>query len=354
MDLINKIAEIASRIFKQREHVLTEEATKNAFIMPFIAALGYDVFNPMEVVPEFTADVGIKKGEKVDYAIKKDDKIILLIECKSAGSKLGKDFGQLHRYFHAVDARFGILTNGINYQFFTDLEKKNKMDDTPFFEFNILDFKPHQIQELKKFTKSSFSLEDILKTASELKYSGQIKKILDEELKKPSEEFIKFFVSKIYDGRLTQKVIIDFNKIVQDAAEQFMDEKIDERLDKAKNYKINEDQDRKATQEECVEKNFVTTQEELDGYNIVRAILSESINVERIFIRDNKSYCGILLDDNNRKPICRLRFNNNSQKSISIFLNKQEEVVKIDSLNNIFDLAKKLKATVLEYDNTKQ
>ncbi|MCI5139368.1 MAG: hypothetical protein D3922_13380 [Candidatus Electrothrix sp. AR1] len=85
MDLIDKIKELAVRIPKQIEHIQTEEATKNAFIMPFISALGYDIFNPMEVIPEFTADIGTKKGEKVDYAIKKDDDIIILIECKWCG-----------------------------------------------------------------------------------------------------------------------------------------------------------------------------------------------------------------------------------------------------------------------------
>ena len=80
MDLIDRMKEIAARIPKQLEYTQTEEATKNAFIMPFISALGYDVFNPLEVIPEFTSDVGTKKGEKVDYAIKKDEQIITRFE----------------------------------------------------------------------------------------------------------------------------------------------------------------------------------------------------------------------------------------------------------------------------------
>jgi len=194
VDLIDKIKDIASRVPKQMEHIQTEEATKNAFIMPFISSLGYDVFNPLEVIPEFTADVGTKKGEKVDYAIKKDDDIIILIECKWSGAKLHKDHAtQLYRYFSATEARFAILTNGIDYEFYSDLDEPNKMDSKPFFSFNVLQFEDHQIKELKKFTKSAFSLEDILTTASTLKYTGAIKKILDEELKNPTEEFVRFF-----------------------------------------------------------------------------------------------------------------------------------------------------------------
>ncbi len=78
MDFIDRIRDLSTRIPKQLEHIQTEEATKNALIMPFISALGYNVFDPTEVVPEFTADVGIKKGEKVDYAIHLDGKPIML------------------------------------------------------------------------------------------------------------------------------------------------------------------------------------------------------------------------------------------------------------------------------------
>lgn len=216
MDLIDRIKDLASRIPNQMDHIQTEEATKNAFIMPFISALGYDVFNPLEVIPEFTADIGTKKGEKVDYAIKKDNDIIILIECKWSGTDLHQDHAsQLYRYFSATEARFAILTNGINYEFYSDIDEPNKMDSKPFFEFNILHFEEHQVKELKKFTKSAFSLEDILNTASTLKYTGAIKKILEDELKNPSEAFVRFFASQIYDGRLTQPVIEQFTQIVK-------------------------------------------------------------------------------------------------------------------------------------------
>ena len=160
----------------------------------------------------------MEQGEKVDYAIKKDDEIIILIECKWSGADLHKDHAsQLYRYFSATEARFAILTNGIDYEFYSDIDEPNKMDSKPFFSFNVLHFEDHQINELKKFTKSSFSLEDILTTASTLKYTGAIKKILEEELKNPSEPFVRFFASQIYDGRLTQPVIEQFTEIVKEA-----------------------------------------------------------------------------------------------------------------------------------------
>ncbi|MBK7352663.1 MAG: type I restriction enzyme HsdR N-terminal domain-containing protein [Nitrosomonas sp.] len=350
MDLIDRIKEISARIPKQINHIQTEEATKNALVMPFISALGYDVFNPLEVVPEYTADIGQKKGEKVDYAIKKDDKIIILVECKWSGAVLDVNhMSQLHRYFHVTEARFAILTNGINYQFYSDIDEPNKMDSKPFFEFNMLDFDDHQLNELKKFTKSSFSLDDILTTASTLKYTRAIKKILDDELHKPSELFVRFFASQSYDGRVTQPVIEQFTVIVKNGINQFINERLNERL---KSALVTNNTDIPTSQQQNAESNATaeieTTQEERDAFNIVKAILREIVDVKRIYMRDAKSYCAILLDDNNRKPICRLNFNY-KQKYLTVFENKSETRVDIDSIDDIFKYADRLKLAIKEY-----
>lgn len=354
MDLIDQLRNIGSRIQKQGEHIQTEEATKNAAIMPLLSALGYDVFNPLEVIPEFTADIGKKKGEKVDYAIKKDDKIIILIECKSLGADLNKQHvDQLHRYFHTTDARFGVLTNGIEYRFYSDIKEPNKMDLRPFFIFNILDFDEHHIIELKKFAKSTFSLDEILNTASSLKYAGAIKKILDQELDNPSEEFVKFFARQVYDGVMNKKVVEQFTAIVKDAREQFINEKINYRL---KSALAAQNGTEKSINSEVVDQvinspddGIITTQEEIDGYNIVKAIMSQVVAPERVVMRDTKSYCGILLDNNNRKPICRLHFNA-AQIYLGIVINKEEERIPITSVVDIYKYSDRLRGTILQYE----
>lgn len=349
MDLIDRIKEISARIPKQIAHIQTEEASKNAFVMPFISALGYDVFNPLEVVPEFTADIGVKKGEKVDYAIKKDEKIIILVECKWSGAALDvTHMSQLHRYFHVTEARFAILTNGISYQFYSDIDEPNKMDTKPFFEFNMLDFDDHQVNELKKFTKSAFSLDDILNTASTLKYTRAIKKILEGELHAPSEPFVRFFASQSYDGRVTQPVIEQFTVIVKNAINQFINERLNERLKSAlvANNSDVQPQQQSAGSGDVPE--VETTQEEMDAFNIVKAILREVVDVRRIHVRDAKSYCAILLDDNNRKPICRLNFNY-KQKYLTVFENKNEIRVDIEGVDDIFKHADRMKAVIKEY-----
>lgn len=352
MDLIDKIKELASRIPKQLEHIQTEEATKNAFVMPFINLLGYDVFNPLEVVPEFTADVGTKKGEKVDYAIKKDGHIIILMECKWVGCNLEEEHAsQLYRYFSVTEARFGILTNGITYKFYSDIEEPNKMDAKPFFEFNLLNFEEHQIDEIKKFTKSTFELENILSSASTLKYTGAIKRIFANEILSPTDEFIKFFASQVYSGKITQSVKDQFSVIVKNALNQFIRERINDRLKSALENETEEEQE-PATEEmegEMNDSGIVTTQEEIDGYNVVKAIVRDMVDASRVTMRDTKSYCGILLDDNNRKPICRLHFNSPTKKSLGVFTQKKETRHSITTVDEIFNYTDQIKATVVEY-----
>jgi len=354
MDFIEKVQDIGHRIPKTIDHIQTEEATKSAFILPFIQALGYDIFNPLEVVPEFVADHGTKKGEKVDYAIKKDNSIVMLIECKWCCKTLdGCHASQLYRYFSVTEARFGILTNGIQYHFFSDLDAVNKMDSKPFFEFDMLDFDEQKVDELKKFTKSTFDLEKILTTASDLKYTNAIKKVFKEEMDTPSIDFVRFFTPKVYNGKLTKFVIDQFTPIVKKALNQSLREMVNERITKA----LHTDQEDPPEtieaavvdpSEEVVKNGIVTSEEEQEAFHIIKAIVREMVDVKRVTMRDTKSYCGVLLDDNNRKPICRLHFNT-MQKYIGIITQKKEERIPIDGVDDIFKHADSLKATVAEY-----
>ena len=212
----------AERIIPLKDTISTEEATKMSMIIPFFQLLGYDVFNPSEFCPEYTADVGIKKGEKVDYAILINNQPEILIECKWCGESLTKHGSQLFRYFSTSPAKFAILTNGLTYQFFTDLDEANKMDLTPFLEINIDNLKDAQINELKKFSKEVFDKDNIFSTASELKYSTLIKGLLSQDLDAPSDDFIRYVLSGVYDGPKTQKVIDKFKPIVKKSFNGFI------------------------------------------------------------------------------------------------------------------------------------
>ena len=305
------IKAVGKRVTDLAANITNEEQTKNAFIMPFFQALGYDIFNPLEFVPEFTADVGIKKGEKVDYAIIIDDQPQILIECKSINEKLTKHDSQLFRYFGTTSSKFGILTNGREYRFFTDLDEPNKMDSTPFLSFDVTDIRDNQFVEIVKFHKGNFDIDNIVSSASELKYLGILKGFLSENIKEPSDTFLKYLVSEIYEGRATQAALATFKPIIVKGFSQFITDMVNEKLSAALNTSVETKQEIVVEPEETTtrESAIVTTPEELEAYTVVKMILKDIVTPDRVYYRDNKSYFNVLLDDNIKKWILRYRVN---------------------------------------------
>ncbi len=357
MDFKDEIKQFGERVEKLKDQILTEEATKNALIMPFIKALGYDVFNPFEVVPEFVADIGIKKGEKVDYAILRDGQPCILVECKHWGDNLDPHNSQLFRYFHTTKAKFGLLSNGIIYRFYTDLIEPNKMDEKPFFEFNVTDIKDNQVEELKKFHKSYFDVGNIQNTASELKYMNELKVLINAEFQAPTEGFVKHFARQVYPGMLTSKLMEQFSDLTQRSIQQYINDLITERLKSA--LKKEDARELAAAEQETAiaagtkEGKIETTAEELEGFLIVKAILRQKIKTSRIVHRDAQSYFAILLDDNNRKTICRL-YLNGSKRYIGTFDEQKKETRnELQTVDDIFNYAELLHNTVAAYDNEK-
>lgn len=348
MELQNQLKTLAEKVTKLKEQIDTEESTKHAFVLPFINVLGYDTFNPTEVVPEFTADLGLKKGEKVDYAIFQNGEPIIIIECKNWKEKLTTHNSQLLRYFHATKTRFALLTNGIAYQFYADLEAVNKMDEKPFLEFDITQLKENTINEIAKFHKSNFNVEEIVDNASSLKYTKEIKKLILEELQSPSYDFVRLFAGEVYSGRLTEKVMGEFTDLVSRAFTQTISEKVNDRLNAALN-KESEKQQEEDKEPEKISK-IDTTEEELEGYRIVVAILRRKLPVHRIVHRDTQSYFGILLDDNNRKPLCRLHFNGATKYLGLINENKDESKHALNALEDIYQFENELLKTVDYYE----
>ena len=353
MDFKDQLKQLSDRVGRLKDQIQTEEATKNAFIMPFIISLGYDVFNPMEVVPEYTTDIGTKKGEKIDYAIIKDGQPSILIECKHWNANLDVHDGQLLRYFHVSKAKFSILTNGILYRFYTDLEETNKMDTKPFLEFNILDIKDNLVDELKKFHKSYFDVENIFNSASELKYTKELQNIIIAEMQNPTDILVRLFAKQVYSGLITAKILDQFTQLTRKSYAQVINDIITERFKAALNKENEAAKELKediAVQDENLDPQIVTTVEEIEGFYIVRSILRQHIDIKRIIHRDALTYFAILLDDNNRKPICRLYLNGN-KKFISTFDEvKKETKVKISSLDDIYKYADILLKTIENYE----
>lgn len=353
MDLATRLAELQKRTMEHREVLLTEEAAKTALVMPFLQALGYDVFNPAEVVPEFTADVGTKKGEKIDYAICNDGKVSILVECKPVSSSLNVNHAsQLFRYFTVTDARLAVLTNGVIYQFYSDIDRPNKMDEKPFFIFNMEAIKNQDIRTLEKFTKSTFDIEKIIQEAGTLKLQSLLRKELEKEFSEPSDDFVRIMTSRVYDGRITPAVKDNFSKMLSATISALIRDLVNERLSSALNASNPIEKEPEINQEQA-ESDIVTTAEEISGFHIIQAIASRLIDPKRIVMRDAKSYCAILLDDNNRKTIARLHFNAITAKYLGTFTGKNEEQKHlISDLTEIYRFSAQVEARLKELDTS--
>jgi hypothetical protein len=354
-DLKLKLQQLHQRVDSLKDQINTEEATKNAFVMPFIQILGYDIFNPTEVIPEFVCDIGTKKGEKIDYVIKRDGEPILIIECKNWKENVDAHNSQLHRYYHVSKSRFGVLTNGHIYNFYADLEKPNIMDDKPFFTLDISNLKDTSLKILENFSKNGYNLEEILDSAEGLKYIKAIRNEFEKEIQEPSDEIVRLLVNRFFNKPLTAPRMLAFKEYTKKAISNSINESINFRLKNALN--ISEAVPSKATEQTTtIDENvetpkFITTEEEIEGSQIIKAILREILPASRIAFRDTQSYFGVLLDDNNRKPICRLHFNS-ANNYIELFNNGKDngEKKSISSLDEIYNYKAELLATIKNYE----
>lgn len=352
MGFSENLLQLSERVSSIKSNILTEEATKMSMIVPFFQLLGYDVFNPLEFCPEYTADIGIKKGEKVDYAVMINGEPVILIECKSCTETLDKHSSQLFRYFGTSSAKFGILTNGLIYRFFTDLDEANKMDLTPFLEIDMENLKDSLIPSLKKFCKGEFDAGNIFSTASELKYTNLIKDWLKSELDEPSDDFIKLILSAIYEGQKNQKVLEKFKPIIKKSFNSFINELLNQKISSALNTE-NEKNKEESLPDDPVEPDapskIVTTQEEIQAFFIIRGLLVGTVAVEDVVYRDTESYFGILYKDNNRKPICRLNLDGKRMQILIPDESKKFTRIYLENINDIYSYKEQLIQAVKRY-----
>lgn len=346
-----RIEALATRSKMAERQALTEEATKTSVVLPFIQALGFDVFNLDEVTPEFIADVGVKKGEKVDFVVKIDGKIAMLIEAKPVSARLGDtQFSQLFRYFTVTEARLAILTNGKEAWFFSDTDEPNKMDKKPFFTFNFQKHDKAQVDELARFQKGSFAIESIIEAASNLKYTQQAAAYLKKQLDEPDDDFVRLVGRQIYDGSITKGVAEVLRPAIQAALDEIIRDRIQDKLSITLRPEVSPTQPQQVIDAEDPEGDIVTTDEEREAFMIVRAIAARHVPIERVTLRDAKSYCAILMDDNNRKPICRLYFNSATTKNLGVFdAEKNENKIRVSAPSDLYQHVDAIEASIRAY-----
>ena len=366
MSLEDHLRSLSSRVPELRDRVSTEEATKQSLVLPFLQALGYNVFDPNEILPEFTADLGLKQGEKVDYAVISEGDPVILIECKKVSDNLTSDHrvSQLYRYFGATQVRIGVLTNGVVYRFFSDLESPNVMDTSPFLEIDLEHLDARSIEQLGRFTKG-FNVVEVVEAASRLRYIHGMKHALAIQYNQPEDDFSDWLIRQVYSGRMTQSARSMFTPLVRRALHEFVNDRISDTLQAAQNLaRFQEDEVATEAPEPAVQDvdekgpKIVTTAQELQAFDIIKDIAKDVIDPERVDLRDSQSYCAILLDNNNRRPICRLHFQEN-RMHIGFFDGTRydsgaliEHRTALESLNDIYAYTEQIRDTLLRYDDS--
>lgn len=333
MGLHDEIKAFSERIKSIKNGITTEEATKMSLIAPFFQLLGYDVFNPNEFCPEYTADVGIKKGEKVDYAIIIKNDPVILIEAKSVNKNLDKYGSQLFRYFSVTKSKFAMLTNGIYYKIYSDLEEDNKMDKEPFFEFSLEELTDDKINIIENFSKNAFDTRSLMADARIMKYENKFKTYLRKQVHEPSDDFIRLFLKNTYSGTKTQNVIDKFKPILKKSLLDFMNEYADNKFNAFLNGSSLPNME--------TEENL-PSDEEVSALTIVKEILKDECDVSNITYKITESYFGILLNNNSRKWICRFIIKSNQITMIIPDSKKNEIRNKLVSLNEIYNYSSSL------------
>lgn len=359
MSFNDKIYEYAKDMTEKLQHINNEETTKTALILPFLEVMGYDPTNPAEVKTEYTADLGAKQGEKVDIAILTDNQVNILIECKSTKTTLDEThISQLYRYFNITDAKIAILTNGLIYNFYTDSQKNGLMDKTPFFKFDFTNISDNSINVLEKFTKERFDIDNILSRVNDLKYAHDVHEVIYDEINSPSEEFVKVIAKQVYGGVLTKNIKDKFYKIIKKEFKNVINDEVEDKLNQALKNTKDTDEEEFITDSDDI----ITTEEEIEAFYIVKSIIGEIIDINRLTFRDYKSYSVVLLDNNKLYPICRFYFNEKDKLKIGFFDSfekddggrKKVDNISIQNLREIYLYKDKLIKTAKHYKRIKK
>ena len=332
MDFRVELKALVGQHLANTESLQSEEDTKRVLILPFIEALGYDTRNPAEFRSEVSAS-----GGRVDFAIFHDGKPVIIFECKQASNaNLTDERGQLRRYFNASKPTVAVLTNGVRYQFFSDLDRDGEMDSAPFLEVDLRELDEDDFQDpgspqvnaLRFFTKAEFSSENTRSAATQLKYKRDIRQFLEQQLGGGAlnDDFVVLLTRQVYRGNATARIRAAIAELTTEVIGEL-------RVDLAKSATTHSDNN--------------PTADEVEGYFIVKNILWNVVDSDRVVMRDGSSYCTIQLDPGvrSRKRICLLRFNQPDRKRIGLLDGATEEAVSITSVGQINDYADRIRQT---------
>lgn len=363
MTFIDALKELSDKIPTYLPSVKLEAQTRTSLVEPFLRALGYDTSNPSEVVPEYGANFavhGSKQDNHVDYGIlDADGTPRIVIEVKHHRIQLNNGYKQLASYFVATQAKLGILTNGLIYRIYTDLDRVNVLDLAPVLEIDLRSAPDALLSELKFLTKDEFDPAMIKSRGKDRRIVNGIKKVLREQLQEPvHEDLVRYFFRELNPGQtFTNKIKPIYQKYTHRALTQFIQDEIDLFLTKARSTNVSESLSEPILDSELevnLGTTIETTDEELEAYAIVKMLLGSIIDADRLYLRDRLSYCNVLLDDNKNKPVCRFYFNG-AQKAISVFdqpgetASEREDKILISAIDDVMGLRDRLHSSLATY-----
>ncbi len=248
-----------------------------------------------------------------------------------------------------ITARLAILTNGKEAWFFSDTDASNKMDKKPFFTFNFQQHEKAQIDELERFRKGHFAIDAIIEAASNLKYTRDAANYLKRQMAAPDEDFIRLIGKQIHDGLMTKAVVEQIRPAIQAALDDLVRDRIQDKLSITLSNTVQPTSTPEAPESDP-DSDIETTDDEREGFHIIRAIAAKHVAVDRITLRDAKSYCAILMDDNNRKPICRLYFNAAKTRYVGLFDGEKNETkIRVTHPSDIYQHIAAIEGVVQAY-----
>ena len=312
---------------------ITEEDTKRVFVIPFVQALGYDTNN----LAEFRSEVSASNGRRVDYVVLHDGNPVIIIECKpTSNNRLMDERGQLQGYYNAVKPVVAVLTNGNQYQFFGDLDGDGDMDSAPYLEINLDDYDDEDfgnpgasdINALKHFTKSEFNADSIRDAATEMKYKQRMRNFLEQQFSGTElhKDLVELLARLVYTGRLGANIRANLGALALEVFREFKDELVKSAVGGS---------------------HHSTTSEEMEGYFIVKNILWNVVDGDRVIFKDSKTYSKVQMDhsERSRKRVCLFRFNDLNRKKLGLLDGDEEDQVDIASVGEINTYADRIRAT---------
>ena len=277
-----------------------EAQTRKFLIEPFFHLLNY-ISN--DLIPEYNADFGERISQKIDYAILLNKKDTILIEAKKYNSRLSdKEAGQLNGYFNNTkNSRIAVLTNGIEYRFYSDVLQPNIIDNKAFFVFNLSNYTEKDLETLIKFDKRYVVVNEIIKTAQECVFTEDFEATLLKELIAPSKDFLKIIHREMnFKTKFTEETQAKMIKMINSALLKSLYEK------------------KVLSEANSNTGGIITTESEIQAYHTIRTLLiqNKKIPSQRIFFKDFKSFFNISIDDNLKKVICKLVFSDSKMKIV--------------------------------------